>query len=113
MGKNFDRSGSIGPWTVTADELPELGKGLKIESLLNGKVMQSDNTANMTFPVADTIVYITEGITLDPGDLIVTGTPSGVGFARKPPVLMRHGDACEIEIEGIGTLRNPIEDERP
>ena len=68
MGKNFDRSGSIGPWTVTADELPELGKGLKIESLLNGKVMQSDNTANMMFPVAETIVYIAGGITLDPGD---------------------------------------------
>jgi 2-keto-4-pentenoate hydratase/2-oxohepta-3-ene-1,7-dioic acid hydratase in catechol pathway len=92
--------------------LPELGKGLKIETRLNGNVMQSDNTANLMFPVAETIVYTTQGITLDPGDLLVTGTPSGVGAARKPPVWMKHGDVCEIEIEGIGTLRNPIEDEK-
>src|SRR3972149_2328369 len=72
-GKNFDMSGSIGPLMVTSDELPELGKGLKIESRLNGNVMQSDNTANMMFPIAETIVYITKGITLDPGDLLVTG----------------------------------------
>jgi len=112
MGKNFDRSGSIGPWVVTADELPPLGKGLKIESRLNGKVMQSDNTDNMMFPVAETIVYTTQGITLEPGDLIVTGTPSGVGAGRKPPVWMKHGDTAEIEIQGIGILRNPIEDEK-
>jgi 2-keto-4-pentenoate hydratase/2-oxohepta-3-ene-1,7-dioic acid hydratase in catechol pathway len=112
MGKNFDRSGSIGPWFVSADELPAGGKGLKIESRLNGKVMQSDNTSNMMFPVAETIVYATQGITLEPGDLLVTGTPSGVGHARKPPVWMRTGDICEIEIEGIGILRNPIEDEK-
>jgi acylpyruvate hydrolase len=111
MGKNFDRSGGLGPWVVTADELPELAKGLKIESRLNGNVMQSDNTANMMFPIAETIVYITQGITLEPGDLIVTGTPSGVGAARKPPVRMKAGDTCEIEIEGVGILRNPIEDE--
>jgi acylpyruvate hydrolase len=112
MGKNFDRSGSIGPWFVSADELPAGGKGLKIESRLNGKLMQSDNTSNMMFPVAETIVYATQGITLEPGDLLVTGTPSGVGHARKPPVWMRAGDVCEIEIEGIGILRNPIEDEK-
>jgi len=111
MGKNFDRSGSFGPWMVSADELPVGGKGLKIESRLNGKVMQSDNTANMMFPVAETIAYATQGITLEPGDLLVTGTPSGVGHARKPPAWMRNGDVCEIEIEGIGILRNPIEDE--
>jgi len=112
MGKNFDRSGGLGPWVVTADELPAGGKGLKIESRLNGKVMQSDNTSNMMFPVAETIVYATQGITLEPGDLLVTGTPSGVGHARKPPAWMRAGDVCEIEIEGIGILRNPIEDEK-
>jgi len=111
MGKNFDRSGSFGPWMVSADELPVGGKGLKIESRLNGKLMQSDNTANMMFPVAETIAYATQGITLEPGDLLVTGTPSGVGHARKPPAWMRNGDVCEIEIEGIGILRNPIEDE--
>jgi acylpyruvate hydrolase len=112
MGKNFDNSGSLGPWVVTADELPPGGKGLKIESRVNGKVMQSDNTANMMFPVAETIVYATRGITLEPGDLLLTGTPSGVAHARKPPAWMRHGDVCEIEIEGIGILRNPIEDEK-
>jgi acylpyruvate hydrolase len=112
MGKNFDNSGSIGPWFVTADELPAGGKGLKIESRVNGKVMQSDNTSNMMFPVAETIVYATQGMTLEPGDLLLTGTPSGVAHARKPPAWMRHGDVCEIEIEGIGILRNPIEDEK-
>ena len=112
MGKNFDQSGSVGPWMVTADELPDGAKGLKIESRINGKVMQSDNTANMMFPVAETIVYATQGITLEPGDLLVTGTPSGVGHARKPPAWMRHGDTAEIEIEGIGVLRNPVQDEK-
>jgi len=112
MGKNFDRSGSLGPWVVTADELAPGGKGLKIESRVNGKVMQSDNTSNMMFPVAEATVYETQGITLEPGDLLLTGTPSGVAHARKPPAWMRNGDVCEIEIEGIGVLRNPIEDEK-
>jgi 2-keto-4-pentenoate hydratase/2-oxohepta-3-ene-1,7-dioic acid hydratase in catechol pathway len=112
MGKNFDRTGGFGPWMVTADEVPAGGKGLKIESRLNGKVMQSDNTDNMMFPVAETLADLTIGVTLEPGDLVVTGTPSGVGHARKPPAWMRDGDVCEIEIEGVGILRNPIVDER-
>jgi acylpyruvate hydrolase len=112
MGKNFDQTGGFGPFMVTADEVPALGKGLKIESRLNGKVMQSDNTDNMMFPVAETIADITQGMTLEPGDLLVTGTPSGVGHARKPPAWMRHGDTIEIEIEGVGLLSNPIEDEK-
>src|SRR3981081_827793 len=108
MGKNFDRTRGFAPWMVTADELPDAGKGLKIESRLNGKVMQSDNTDNMMFPVREMLVYVTQGITLEPGDIIFTGTPSGVGHARKPnPVWMRQGDTCEVEIEGIGVLRNP------
>ena len=111
MGKNFDRTGGFGPWLVTADELPDAGKGLKIESRLNGQVMQSDNTDNMMFPIVEMLVYITQGITLEPGDVIFTGTPSGVGHARKPPVWMKNGDICEIEIQGIGVLRNPIADE--
>jgi len=111
MGKNFDRTGGFGPWMVTADELPDAGKGLKIQSRLNGAVMQSDNTDNMMFPVAEMLVYVTQGMTLEPGDIIFTGTPSGVGHARKPPVWMKQGDVCEIEIEGIGVLRNPIADE--
>ncbi|HEX5213047.1 MAG TPA: fumarylacetoacetate hydrolase family protein [Pseudolabrys sp.] len=113
MGKNFDRTGSIGPWMVSADELPRGGKGLKIETRLNGKVMQSSNTDLLMFPVAESLVYLTEGITLEPGDILFTGTPSGVGHARKPePVWMKPGDTCEVEVEGIGVLRNPIEDEK-
>jgi acylpyruvate hydrolase len=112
MGKNFDRTGGFGPWLVSADELPDAAKGLKIESRLNGNVMQSDNTDNMMFPVVEMLVYITQGITLEPGDIIFTGTPSGVGHARKPsPVWMKSGDTIEVEIQGIGVLRNPIADE--
>jgi acylpyruvate hydrolase len=113
MGKNFDRTGGFGPWLVTADELPPGGKGLKIQSRLNGQVMQSDNTNNMMFPVAECIAYITQGMSLEPGDVVFTGTPSGVGHARKPnPVWMKPGDTCEIDIEGIGVLSNPIEAEQ-
>jgi 2-keto-4-pentenoate hydratase/2-oxohepta-3-ene-1,7-dioic acid hydratase in catechol pathway len=113
MGKNFDRTGSVGPWMVTADELPRGGKGLKIETRLNGKTMQSSNTDLFMFPVAESLVYLTEGITLEPGDILFTGTPSGVGHARKPePVWMKAGDTAEVEIEGIGVLSNPIEDEK-
>jgi 2-keto-4-pentenoate hydratase/2-oxohepta-3-ene-1,7-dioic acid hydratase in catechol pathway len=113
MGKNFDKTGGFGPWLVTADELPDAAKGLKIETRLNGTVMQSDNTDNMMFPVKEMLVYITQGMTLEPGDVIFTGTPSGVGHARKPnPVWMKNGDVCEVEIQGVGILRNPIADER-
>jgi len=113
MGKNFDATGGFGPWMVTADELPDAAKGLKIETRLNGTVMQSDNTDNMMFPVKEMLVYITQGMTLEPGDIIYTGTPSGVGHARKPnPVWMRNGDVCEVEIQGVGILRNPIADEK-
>jgi 2-keto-4-pentenoate hydratase/2-oxohepta-3-ene-1,7-dioic acid hydratase in catechol pathway len=112
IGKNFDSTGGFGPWMVSADEIPAGGKGLKIEARLNGKVMQSDNTDNMMFPVAETLVDLTRAITLEPGDLLVTGTPSGVGQARTPPVFMKGGDVCEIEIERVGILRNPIADER-
>jgi 2-keto-4-pentenoate hydratase/2-oxohepta-3-ene-1,7-dioic acid hydratase in catechol pathway len=112
MGKNFDRTGGFGPWMVSADELPPGGKGLKIMSRLNGNTMQSDNTANMMFPLAETLVYLTQGMTLEPGDIILTGTPSGVGHPRKPPVWMKSGDTMEIEIEGIGVLSNPIADEK-
>jgi acylpyruvate hydrolase len=113
MGKNFDRTGGFGPWMVTADELPPGGKGLKIQTRLNGQVMQSDNTDNMMFPIAETIAYVTQGLTLEPGDIVFTGTPSGVGHARKPnPVWMRPGDTCEIDIERVGVLVNPIAEEK-
>jgi acylpyruvate hydrolase len=113
MGKNFDRTGGFGPWMVTADEVPPGAKGLKIQTRLNGQVMQSDNTDNMMFPVAETIAYLTQGLTLEPGDIVFTGTPSGVGHARKPnPVWMKPGDTCEIDIEGVGVLVNPIAAEK-
>jgi 2-keto-4-pentenoate hydratase/2-oxohepta-3-ene-1,7-dioic acid hydratase in catechol pathway len=108
MGKNFDRTGGFGPWFVAADDLPPSARGLKIEARLNGKTMQSDNTDNMMFPIVEMLIYLTQGMTLEPGDVIFSGTPSGVGAARTPPVWMKDGDICEIEIEGIGVLRNPI-----
>lgn len=110
-GKNFDRSGSVGPWVVTPDELPEGCRGLAIRSVLNGQVMQDGNTKDMLFPVDETIARISEFATLEPGDLIATGTPPGVGHARRPPVWMKAGDTIEIEMEGIGVLRNPVIDE--
>jgi len=112
IGKNFDQTGGFGPDLVTPDELPAGAKGLKIMSRLNGKVMQDGNTADMIFDVPTTLVTLSECMTLEPGDVIVMGTPAGVGHAKKPgPVWMKAGDTIEIEIEGIGTLVNPIEDE--
>ena len=109
MEKNFDNTGSIGPVFVTADELPTGAKGLKIECRLNGETVQSSNTDMMMFPVLETLVYLTEGITLEPGDIILMGTPSGVGHARKPPLWMQDGDVVEVEIENIGLSRNQIQ----
>ena len=111
IGKNFDRTGPLGPWVVPASELPPGATGLKIESRLNGQVMQSSNTSNMLFPVVETLCLLTEVMTLEPGDVIAMGTPSGVGYARKPPVWMKAGDRIDIEIEGIGVLSNPVVDE--
>lgn len=111
VGKNFDATGGFGPDFVTADELPPGAKGLRLETRLNGEVVQSANTSDMVFDVATLISIISEAITLEPGDVLVTGTPAGVGWAREPKLLMRHGDVCEVTIEGIGTLRNPIVDE--
>ena len=111
MGKNFDQTGPLGPVFVTADELPAGAKGLNISCRLNGEVVQSSNTDMMMFPVVETLVYITEGLTLEPGDIILMGTPSGVGHARKPPLWMKDGDSVEVEIEGVGILKNPVMDE--
>lgn len=112
MGKNFDATGPVGPVFVTADELPAGAKGLNIACRLNGQTVQSSNTDMMMFPVVETLVYLTEGLTLEPGDIVLMGTPSGVGHARKPPLWMKEGDVVEVEIEGIGVLSNPIQDER-
>ena len=111
IGKNFDGTGGFGPVLVTADELPAGASGLHIESRLNGKVMQSANTSDMIWGVAETIALLTECMTLEPGDVIIMGTPAGVGQARTPPVWMKHGDTIEIEIERVGLLSNPIRDE--
>jgi 2-keto-4-pentenoate hydratase/2-oxohepta-3-ene-1,7-dioic acid hydratase in catechol pathway len=111
VGKNFDGTGAFGPVFVTADELPGGCKGLKLETRLNGMTVQSASIASMVFDVASQIEIISAAITLAPGDLLVTGTPAGVGLARKPPLWMKPGDICEVEIEGIGVLRNPILDE--
>lgn len=111
IGKNFDATGPFGPAFVTADELPPGASGLKIESRLNGEVMQSANTRDMLFPVDETIVLLSQCMTLEAGDVLVMGTPAGVGFARTPPLWMKAGDTIEIEIEGVGLLSNPIADE--
>ena len=112
MGKNFDATGPMGPDFVTADELPAGAVGLQLKTRLNGQVMQNANTRDMIFDVATLVATASEAMTLEPGDLIVSGTPAGVGFARKPPVWMKDGDICEVEIEGVGTLSNPIMDEK-
>jgi 2-keto-4-pentenoate hydratase/2-oxohepta-3-ene-1,7-dioic acid hydratase in catechol pathway len=108
IGKNFDATGGFGPLLVTADELPPGASGLRIQSRLNGQVMQDANTRDMIFPVDETIAILAQCMTLEAGDVIVMGTPAGVGYARTPPVWMKPGDTCEIEIEGLGVLRNPI-----
>ncbi|AFQ48514.1 fumarylacetoacetate hydrolase family protein [Burkholderia cepacia] len=111
VGKNFDGTGAFGPALVTADELPAGGAGLRLETRLNGKVVQSANTSDMLFDVATLIAIVSEAITLEAGDVIVSGTPAGIGWAREPKLIMRDGDVCEVEIEGLGILRNPVRDE--
>lgn len=108
MGKNFDRTGGFGPELVTPDELPAGAAGLRIVSRLNGAIMQDSDTADMIFDVATLIATLSEAMTLEPGDVIATGTPSGVGYARTPPVFLREGDRIEVEIEGIGTIANVV-----
>ena len=111
MGKNFDASGSFGPDIVTVDELPPGAAGLRIQSRLNGEVVQDSNTDDLIFDVVDLVTELSNVMTLEAGDVIPTGTPPGVGFVRKPPLFMKPGDVCEVEIEGIGILRNPVIDE--
>jgi len=112
LGKNFDLSGSLGPDLVTPNELPAGAAGLRLITRVNGKVVQNDTTDTMLFPVADLIHRLSKAMTLLPGDVIATGTPSGVGYARTPPLFMKQGDICEVEIEGVGRLRNPVVDEQ-
>jgi 2-keto-4-pentenoate hydratase/2-oxohepta-3-ene-1,7-dioic acid hydratase in catechol pathway len=107
-GKSIDGYCPMGPWIVTADEIPD-PQNLKLYLRVNGVTKQEDTTANMLFDVRSIISILSEGMTLEAGDIIATGTPSGVGFARNPPEFLKAGDVMETEIEGIGTLRNPVE----
>jgi 2-keto-4-pentenoate hydratase/2-oxohepta-3-ene-1,7-dioic acid hydratase in catechol pathway len=106
-GKNFESTGGFGPWMVTADEIAP-NQQLKLVTRLNGEVVQSSHTGHMIFSIAKLISYASTIFTLVPGDVIATGTPAGVGWSRKPAWFMKPGDVCEVEIEGIGTLVNPI-----
>jgi acylpyruvate hydrolase len=110
MGKNFDGTGPLGPAIVTADELPPGARGLAIRTRLNGELLQDGNTTDMVFPVPRIVSLLSQVMTLEPGDVIATGTPSGVGHARRPPLWMKPGDVVACEIESIGTLSNPIVD---
>ena len=106
-GKNFESTGGFGPWMVTADEI-QPNQQLKLVTRLNGEVVQSSDTGQLIFSIAKLISYASTIFTLVPGDVIATGTPAGVGWSRKPQWFMKPGDVCEVEIEGIGTLVNPI-----
>ena len=111
-GKNFHASGSFGPWLVTADEVPDPRK-LRLTTRLNGEVVQDESVGELCFDVAQLIEYCSKWAELTPGDVIVTGTPGGVGAGRKPPLWMKAGDTVEVEISKLGVLRNPIADETP
>ena len=106
-GKSLDTFAPLGPFITTRDEVQDV-QSLNIEGLLNGQVMQTSNTSKMIFKVAHLVSYLSQGITLEPGDVIATGTPDGVGIFRKPPVLLKPGDVFEVKIEKLGTLRNPV-----
>ncbi len=110
-GKNFDATGGFGPEVVTADELPPGAHGLRLTTRINGRTMQDDNTRNMYWDVAHTVSLMSGIMTLQPGDLIATGTCGGVGAMQQPPRWLKPGDIVEVEIEGIGTLTNPVDDE--
>ena len=111
VGKNFDGTGAWGPYVVTADELPPGGRGLRLETRLNGVTVQSASTTDMLFDVATVISTVSQAITLQAGDIIFSGTPAGVGFGRTPKLYMKAGDTVEVEIERIGLLRNRIQDQ--
>jgi 2-keto-4-pentenoate hydratase/2-oxohepta-3-ene-1,7-dioic acid hydratase in catechol pathway len=106
-GKSCDTFAPIGPFVATTDEIPD-PQDLSIKFRLNGETMQDSRTKQMIFGIAELIEYLSRYFTLEPGDIIATGTPPGVGFARKPPVFLKNGDVAEVEIEGLGVLSNPI-----
>lgn len=107
MGKTFDGFAPTGPWITTADEIPD-PHALDIELFLNGERMQASNTREMIFKIPDLIEFISSVLTLEPGDIVATGTPAGVGFSKKPPRWLQPGDEVVVRIEGLGELRNPV-----
>jgi 2-keto-4-pentenoate hydratase/2-oxohepta-3-ene-1,7-dioic acid hydratase in catechol pathway len=107
-GKSFDTFCPLGPELVTANELPD-PQNLRLTCELNGEVMQDANTGDMIFPVAELISFLSTGVTLLPGTVVLTGTPSGVGFTRKPPVYLMPGDTVKVTLEGVGILSNSVE----
>jgi 2-keto-4-pentenoate hydratase/2-oxohepta-3-ene-1,7-dioic acid hydratase in catechol pathway len=107
VGKTFDTFAPTGPWIVTANEVPD-PHSLAIKLRLNGQTMQDSNTRQMIFSVAEVVAYCSQVFTIEAGDLIFTGTPPGVGMARKPPVFLKPGDVAEVEVEKLGVLRNPV-----
>ena len=111
MGKNFDATGAFGPELVTPDELPPGAAPLRIQARVDGRVVQDSTTEDMIFPVARIVAILSEVMTLEPGDVIATGTPSGVGYARQPPLFLAPGMVVEVEVEGIGVLRNTVADD--
>jgi 2-keto-4-pentenoate hydratase/2-oxohepta-3-ene-1,7-dioic acid hydratase in catechol pathway len=106
-GKSFDTFAPLGPWIVTGESVPN-PQGLAIRAWVNGELLQDGNTADMIFTVAELVSYLSHSMTLEPGDVITTGTPEGVGFARTPPIFLEDGDVVEVEVEGIGRLRNSV-----
>ncbi|WP_211362136.1 fumarylacetoacetate hydrolase family protein [Pseudonocardia cypriaca] len=107
LGKSVDTFGPCGPWLVTLDEIADVAD-LRMRTRVNGTVVQDSSTAEMVFGVAELVAYLSQAMTLEPGDLIATGTPAGVGFKRNPPVLLRAGDVVEVEIDEVGLLSNPV-----
>jgi len=110
MGKSFDTHGPIGPWLVTADEIPD-PQALGIRTWVNGALLQDGSTRDMVYSCAQQIEHLSTAFTLEPGDIISTGTPAGVGIVRKPPVLLKAGDVVRVEIERVGALENPVIEE--
>ena len=107
MGKSFDTHGPIGPWIVTADEIPD-PQNLALRCFVNGELRQQSNTADMSFTVAEQIKYLSTAFTLEPGDLLATGTPEGVGAAMNPPQFLKSGDVVRCEVDGIGAIENRL-----
>jgi len=110
MGKSFDTHGPIGPWIVTTDELADPHQ-LRLRTWVNGELLQESNTKQLIFDCFALVEHLSTAFTLEPGDIVATGTPSGVGIARKPPVLLKAGDVVRVEIDGIGAIENPVIDE--